>query len=406
MGWFSRKSEPVPETKSELTDCTSDSWAALCDAFAVSASGVTVTVDALMRCPPAEAAVSITSNSTAGVQCRLLHDDADDSERAAKQHPAYQLVHGFSNEWMSAGEIRRRVTLDAIIFGDGFALVTRTADRPAEILYVPRQVVVLEYKPDGEPVYRIDGREYGPADVVHLQTPNPSSPLQQRGLGLLHTGRDAIGLAILLERSASQLFKNNSRPGGVLSFKGSLNATAAGRIAQMWRSAHGGDKAGGIAVIDNEGSYTPIAFSSVDSQAIEQRAFVVSEISRLTRVPATLLSDMSRATWSNSVQLDLQFVKYGLQPWLRAWCDAYARTLLTPEERATMHFEFDLSQLLMADPAARATAFGQYRSAGVMTANDVRRELNLPPLPDGDVLASPHVQSSANDNQPKKDQAA
>jgi hypothetical protein len=61
---------------------------------------------------------------------------------------------------------------------------------------------------------------------------------------------------------------------------------------------------------------------------------------------------------------------------------------------------------LMADPAARANAFAQYRSAGVMTANDVRRELNLPPLPDGDVLASPHVQSPANDNSNPKDQAA
>lgn len=409
MVWpFSRKSNPSPmEIKTELSDPASDSWAALCDAFAISASGVSVTAASAMECPPVDCAVSILRESTATVPCRLLRDDVDDGERAAKDHPAFALVNRFSNEWMSAGEVRRRVTQDAILFGDGFALVTRTAGRPAEILYAPRSIVVAEYKPDGEPLYRIDGKIYGPRDLIHLQVPNPNDPLQQRGLGLLQTGRNAIGLAILLERSASQLFKNNSRPGGVLSFKGSLNPVAAGRIAQMWRSAHGGDKSGGIAVIDNEGRYEPIAFSSVDSQAIEQRAFVVSEISRLTRVPATLLSDMSRATWSNSVQLDLQFIKYGLQPWLRAWCDAYARCLLTPEERTAMHFEFDMSQLLLADTVARANAFAQYRSAGVMTANDVRRELNLPPLPDGDVLASPHVQSPANDNtQPPKDQAA
>ncbi|KRQ03087.1 phage portal protein [Bradyrhizobium manausense] len=403
---FSRKSAAVPEVKSELTDPTSDSWAALCDAVAVSASGVSVTADSAMRCAPVNAAVNILSDSTATLPCRLLRDDADDGETAAKEHPAFQLVNSFSNEWSSAAEIRRRVTQDAILFGDGIGLVTRSGGGPAEILYAPRNVVVLEYKSDGEPVYNIDGQAYGPRDVIHLQVPNPSNPMQYRGLGLLHTGRDAIGLAILLERSSSNLFKNNARPGGVLSFKGSLNATAAGRIAQMWRSAHGGDKAGGIAVLDNEGSYSQVAFSSVDAQAVEMRAFAVSEISRLTRVPATLLSDMSRATWSNSVQLDLQFIKYGLQPWLRAWCDAYSRTLLTPEERASLHFEFDMSQLLLADTTARAAAFAQYRSAGVMTANDVRRELNLRPLPDGNTLASPHVQSPANDNSNPKDQAA
>jgi HK97 family phage portal protein len=405
MGWFSRKSAPVAEVKSELTDPTSDSWAALCDAFAVSASGVNVTVDALMRCPPAKAAVSILRESTAMVECRLLHDDADDSERAAKEHPAFALVNRFSNEFMSAAEVRRRATQDAVIFGDGYALVTRTAGRPAEILYVPHQAVVLEYKPDGEPRYRIDNREYGPSDVIHLQTPNPSNPLQQRGLGLLHTGRDAIGLAILLERASSTLFRNSCKPSGLISVKGALNATAAARMAQAWRAAHSGDKAGGIAIFDNESSYTPINFTSVDSEMVAQRNLAVSEISRLTQVPVTLLADMSRATYSNSIQYDLQFIKYGLQPWLRAWCDAYARCLLSPEERNTMHFEFDLDQLLQADPTARAAAFAQYRSAGVLTANDVRRDLNKPPLPDGDVLASPHVQSPANDNSNPKDQA-
>ncbi|MET4802497.1 phage portal protein [Bradyrhizobium sp. LB11.1] len=409
MAWpFSRKSESVSETKSELTDPTSDSWAALCDAFGLSASGVTVTAATAMDCPPVNAGVSILTESTAGVPCRLLHDDANDSERAAKDHPAFALVNRFSNEWMSSGEVRRRATQDAVLFGDGFALVTRrAAGQPAEIIYAPRQTVVVEYALTGEPRYVIDSQYYGPRDVIHIVwTPYPNDPLQQRGLGLLHAGRNAIGLAILLERSASNLFRNSCKPSGIVSVKGALKAEAAARMATAWRAANAGDKQGGVSIMDNDATYTPINFTSVDSQMIEQRAYAVNEISRLTRVPPTLLADMSRATWSNSTQLDLQFVKYGLQPLLRAWCDGYSRCLLTPEERSSMHFEFDLSQLLMADPAARAAAFVQYRAAGAMTANDVRRELNLPPLPDGNTLSSPHVQSPANDNQPQKDVAA
>jgi phage portal protein BeeE len=98
-----------------------------------------------------------------------------------------------------------------------------------------------------------------------------------------------------------------------------------------------------------------------------------------------------------------------LLPWLRSWTDAYARTLLSREERATHSFEFIVDDLLRADTAARAEAYSKFRSAGVMTANDVRRLENMPPLADGDVLQNPFTTSGrapANDNQPAKDNAA
>ena len=50
--------------------------------------------------------------------------------------------------------------------------------------------------------------------------------------------------------------------------------------------------------------------------------------------------------------------------------------------------------LLRADFATRATAYGQYRSMGAMTANEVRAGLNLPPLPGGDALQNPYTTSA------------
>jgi HK97 family phage portal protein len=212
-----------------------------------------------------------------------------------------------------------------------------------------------------------------------------------------------------LERSAASLFRNNSRPGGVITVKGSLRAEAAGRLAQAWKAAHGGDKSGGVAILDNEGKYEPVAFNSVDSQQAEQRAFAVNEISRLTRVPVTMLSDLSRATWSNTEQLQLQFLQVCMLPWLREWTDAYSRVLISRDERKTLSFDFITDDLLRADTAARAEAYSKLRAAGVVTANEVRRLENLPPIDGGDVLQNPFTTSGkqpANDNTNPKENAA
>lgn len=406
MGWFSRKSAPVSETKSELTECDSTSWAALTGLLSSSASGVTLTTELAAHFSPVNAAFSIIGETARMLPCKI-NKVVGEGKEPDDTHPAYALVHDMANDWQSAGQVRQQITIDAVLHGDGFGFVGKVAGKPTEILHIPRHSMVVEFDNINRPSYRIGTQNYTTDEIIHLQSPSLDG---KRGLGLLQAGRDAIGLGILLERTAARLFKNNSRPGGVLSFKGTLNAPAAGRVAQSWKSAHGGDNAGGVAILDNEGTYAPIAFTSVEAQHQEQRSFAINEIARLTRVPATMLSDLSRATWSNTEQLNLQFLQTCMLPWLRGWTDAYARTLLTKEERSQYSFEFIVDDLLRADTAARATAYSQFRSMGVMTANDVRKRENLPPLAGGDELQNPFTTSGkqpANDNiQPPKESAA
>jgi phage portal protein BeeE len=78
-----------------------------------------------------------------------------------------------------------------------------------------------------------------------------------------------------------------------------------------------------------------------------------------------------------------QYLSVTLKPWLTSWAWAYARSLLGPEERRAHDVEFVTDDLLTTNHAARAAAYGQYRSMGAMTANEVRGGLNLSPHTDG-----------------------
>lgn len=405
MIWpFNRKSSEPIEAKS-LTDPTSESWEALAGLFASSSTGVPVNAESAMRCAPVNAAVNLLASAVGTLPVRMFRNIAAGRE-AITDHPAADLVDGFANDWHSAGKIRELATTDAILHGDGFVFVNKVAKRPAELLYLRRDKIVVEYADTGEPRYKIGGETFGPDRVIHIQNISLDG---ERGLGLLRAGRDAIGLAILLERSAARLFRNGARPGGVLSFKGTLRKETVERIGASWRAAHGGDSAGGVAVLDNQGEYRPIAFTSVEAQHNEQRLYALGEIARLTGVPVTLLQDLSHGNFANTEQQSLTFLQHGLLPWLSEWTDAYSRTLLTRAERRQYSFDFDVDDLLRADTQSRASSFASLRAAGIVTGNDCRRELNLPALPDGDTLTSPYTTAGqpANDNRkPDKEAAA
>lgn len=101
--------------------------------------------------------------------------------------------------------------------------------------------------------------------------------------------------------------------------------------------------------------------------------------------------DYSRQTWSNAETGGQQFLTYTLDRWLRVWTDEVRLKLIERQDRETFFPEFLTDALLRSDFATRATAYGQYRSMGAMTANEVRKGLNLPPLSGGDVLQNPYT---------------
>ncbi|MDP1577804.1 MAG: hypothetical protein Q8L76_13775, partial [Cypionkella sp.] len=88
------------------------------------------------------------------------------------------------------------------------------------------------------------------------------------------------------------------------------------------------------------------------------------------------------------------------------WQAAYARVLLTPEERRAYYVEFITEDLSTVKLAERATAYGQFRSMGAMTANEVRGGLNLPAHAEGNTLQNPYTTTGANDAAKKESQDA
>lgn len=355
------------------------------------ASNIHVGPGNAVEVPAVSCAVGIISEKNGDIPFKLYKSD---TRETARDHPAYKLIHDEANAFTSAAQLRVDLTVDALLHGDGHAFVVRSSgdDRPIALQRLEPGTVQNRTEDDGTPYYVVSEdrgeTRYEFTDILHIQPFGGKAPIK--------TAREAIALAIAFERHMAGLLANGGRPSGIIMTKKRLDPAAKEKVAGSWFTTHGGKNAGGTAILDEEMDYKQIATTLADAQFADNRLEQIREIGRAFRIPPTMLFELTRGTWSNTEEMARQFYTVTLKPWLTAWTWAYSKALLTPDERERFYIEPVTDDLLTTDFANKATAFGQYRSMGVYTANEVRRMLNMPPHPDGDSLSNPHITTTSN----------
>ena len=406
LDFFRRKpvnhvGKPISQHGGEEVRSLADPESWLLNIFGAStpaASGSVVTPQTAMRVPAVKAGVAAIAEAIGILPLHAYRRQADGSRDRMGDHPAFRLLNGDANPWTRGPQLRELLTADAIAFGNGFAAIVRDGDNlPRELHRLHPSTVTIDVDTvSGEPRYKIAAPNAGQrivaySDMLHLRAPSPVSTDAVSGKSPLMEAKDAIGLLIALQAHASGLFKNGGRPSGILSFPNRLGHEVAKRIKASWTAATSGANSGATAVLEEDGKFVPLAFSSVDAQFLEIWSLAIVEVARVLRVPPVLLMDYSRQTWANAETGGQQFLTYSLAPWLSRWEAEATLKLIPAEDRDSIFVEHLTDALLRADFATRATAYGQYRSMGAMTANEVRAGLNLAPLPDGNSLSNPYT---------------
>lgn len=362
-------------------------------------SGLAVDPHSAMRVPAVYAAVRVIAESVASLPVNILRLDGD-SKTAARDHPVFRLIHYQPNDWQSSFDLRLQIQLDTLLTGNGYAFVNRIGGTPRELVRIPPNTVTVEYDTaTGEPFYTIRdavgrARTIQHGDMIHIKAVSVEGVV---GTAPIQHAREAIGLALAMEQHASSLMCKGARPGGILKIKNRLDDKTMERFKQNWQNfVSGSANSGRTAILDFDADFQPMTFSSVDLQFIELRKFQIEEISRAFRVPPHLLSELGRATWGNSVEMNRSFLDSTLMPWLLQWQGVLNRTLFTPEERLTHSVEFDTSALTRANLQARTEAYSAAVGGPWMTPNEARALENRSPIQGGDKLVA------ANDNNPQE----
>src|SRR6185437_7193770 len=206
-------------------------------------AGVTVTPTNAMECSAVRCAVQAISETVAQLPFEIIETDESNAKKLRTDHAAYKLLgaRGQANPWTPPSLLVEKITRDALLrrWG-GFAEIVRNSEGvPIELHHLDQFFCEVEprwLEGVSEPSYYVTGpkeaaRTIGYADMLHI--PSPSQ------WGVLHDAKNAIALAIVLERHGLTLFGRGARPGGVLTFPTKLDAITSARMKASWQAAHG-----------------------------------------------------------------------------------------------------------------------------------------------------------------------
>jgi HK97 family phage portal protein len=212
--------------------------------------------------------------------------------------------------------------------------------------------------------------------------------------------KEVLGNALAIEKFASYWWANQGALSTYISHPEKLSPTQAEEILDVFEETHGGlENAGRPALLSGGAKLEEARVSIADMQLEPSRGWEVSDICRMMSWSYDLINP-SPQDRRKTEEVVLKAQKLYLQPRARRIRDAFnADTDLFKDLKYWLDVRFD--PIEAPDAQTRAQANLQNRQAGIVTANELRIPMGLPPHEDGDSLQVIPVGGGANPDDPQ-----
>lgn len=328
------------------------------------------------------ACVAAISETVATLPLHLYRDTGNSREKA-RSHSLYRVLHDAPNPEQTAMEFREAMTAEVLLTGNAYARIERGSDGQVRALWPLANVQVLRLN-NGKLAYEYtdrDGRVIRLLDHECLHLRHRIGPDGVLGISPIAVARGVIELAQSEQEHGTATFRNGAKLAGVLETSQVLKPEQRTALKESWANQYGGaGNSGKTPVLEAGMSYKPVSMSLEDAEWIEARKFNVYEVCRLFRVPPVIVGAMESANYSNSVELNRQFVTLTLRRWLAMWEQAISAKCLTEAGRHTYFAEHSVEGLLRGDSTTRAAFYASGIQAGWMKPSEARELENLPPI--------------------------
>ena len=364
-----------------------------------SSAGVSVTPKEAARFAPVYSCIKVLAESV-GMLPLNLFEQKDKVREKARSHSLFNVINLAPNSYMTSQEWRETMVAHLCLRGNHYSWINRVNGQVRELLPLNPDAVTPAINSDWSVDYKVtfpDGsqRTLGEDQIFHVRLMSMDG---LTGLSPIAQARNSIGLGMAAERFGSRLFKNGTRPSGLLSTDAKLSAEQMELMSSSWRRANSGDDELRTAILGGGLKWTAISISPEDAQFLETRKYQRSETAGIFRVPAHMINDMEKATFSNIEHQDIAFVVHTLTPWVRRIEQRIAVSLLTAQEREKFFAKFNVNALLRGDMKSRADYMWKRFQMGSLSPNDIRDFEDENPIDNGDTYWVPANMIDPKDN--------
>ena len=348
-----------------------------------------VTIESALEVPAVSDSVGFISRTLASLPLHAYREKVGDADKIDGEL-AMLLNEAPNPEWGSFAW-RRYMWQQVFTGGRGPTWIERRGITPIAFWPMDPDYTTVA-RVNGRKLYRFEGREYPAADVIDV-----TWMLRKDQIGAyspITKHKTTISLAIAMNNFAGTFFAGGGVPPLALEGPMPQGADAFKRAAADINKAIQLAKDSGSPFFGMPPGHSlkAVGIDPDKGQMTEARLFQIQEIARIFGLPPVFLQDLSKGTFTNTEQQDLQLVKHLIAHWAKAFEDELNLKLFG-QRRRSRKVKHNLDGLQRGSFKDRIEGLARSIQTMQLTPDEARALENRAPYPGG-IGARPYIQGA------------
>ena len=309
-----------------------------------------------------------------------VNADIPSKFRVLKKPNRFQIWQQFSENWTTSLLLRGNtyVLKRRDIFGEVTELVVLNPDLCNPLIDDKGNVF---YQLNNDRLNQTEAVVVPASEIIHDRINCFYHPLV--GLTPIMACALAAGQGIEIQKHSRNLFKNNSRPSGVLTAPGSITKEKAEEAQLRWNANYSGNNVGKTAVLGDGMTFGAININAVDAQLIEQLEMTAKIIASVFHVP---LFKVALEPIPNGKVSDHNEIYYS--DCLQSIIESRENLLDDSLDLIGSGLEafLDIGVLIRMDSTSQMARLKEGVGAAILAPNEARKEVGLLPIAGGDTV--------------------
>lgn len=321
------------------------------------------------------AAVRIIASDIASSPIQLVKDtmpQADDE--------VVKLLNEKPNPEMDGWHFKFALAVNMLLNGNSFAEIKRNGNQVTAIHLLPNSSVTVKQTASGTLVYQVGEkkRRVQSSDILHFKYFTQDG---LTGLPPLYALRDEMKIQQAGNRTLHNFFARGVSGSGILKVhKSDLDGSAKKAIREKFEEANGsssGDNALRTIILDETMDYKSLEINTDVLKLVNSSDWTTKQIAKAFGVPIERLG--VEHEHSSTVQSNLQYIQSTLIHYFNVFISEFDTKLKTS-------VRFNSDQLLETDPETKVKNVLDQVKGSLLTINEGRSKMGLPPMDGGDRL--------------------
>ena len=371
------KDENMMETD-DFSDTEEDgiSWIDLFAQAARTSSGEIITPEnAFRNIGVVFACVDRRARALAKLPLQVYRKDGQRREPVI-DHRVSELLGRRPNKYQTPTMFKQFIVASQLLWGNAFILKEYGGKGQINALIplYPSEVSIQKIVDREEYLYNYNGRNYTEDEMIHIPYLSSNGKV---GVAPLSVAREAAGTLQSMNKHQGAFYKNGALRQGALIVPGQISSSSKDKLRKEWSQKTGGaQNSGNVAVLDAGMDWKDISMPLQDAEFVASKKLSATEIATIFDVPAYMINDTEKMTYSNMEQQNDRWVLDVIQPDCIHIEEEFNYKLFL-EKEADMFVKFNLSAGLRSDPKTRAAFYKEMLGMGVYSVNEIRTKEDL-----------------------------